>query len=149
MNNSILLKAGGIGLLLFLIFRKTVNTVSSSISLLNASVQNVSLKVSGVELDVKLQFRNTGDISVNIDSFQGALYYGQTPLANLFITDQVITANATETVGVETTIAFDQLANGIVGLITSGQWLNNLSVAGYITSNGIRAFYRKPIITFG
>jgi LEA14-like dessication related protein len=130
-----LLAVLGIG---YVVFSSFLSGVISKLSLDSASIRFGNFTLQGVAVTVPLTIRNDSSTAIPIQGFEGAIYYGNEPLATLLRTDPVsITANALTTVNVDSTILFVNLAEDIINIIKTKSFSNNLRLVGDLFTEGI------------
>lgn len=139
-----ILKIIGVGAIGLYLLSKAYNTFVSNISIDSASIKFGSISLSGVPILITLGVLNNTNIPIPLQNFKGNLLYGNEPIAPLLIKAPItIEANKITYIKIDTNINFRELANDILQVITTKQYLNNLSLEGQLSYEN----YTIPIHT--
>lgn len=136
MNDKVLKIAG----LIFLIktaFDWLSNQVLKQISYGTPKIDLKKTDITGIEAVVELPITNNTPTSVQIQNVEGGLFYGNDMVAPIRSDSTTITANTTTIFYIETKIAFDDLAEDIVNIIASQEYLRALRFKGNIKAMGL------------
>lgn len=134
---NVLAIIGTISIGLWLLSR-LANKIVSEISVTNVGLSFGTLGPTGVDFTLPISFANNTSVSIPIESFRGSLIYGTQEVAPVLINlPSSIKANSTSTIHVDSRIQFTQVAQNILELVRSGQYLNNLRLVGVLTYKGI------------
>lgn len=92
-----------------------------------------------LELNAKLTIplENLTPVAIPINSFSGVVTYGNYILANIAIQNITLQGNESVDIPIDIRIVYAYLAQQLIGLISSGNYLNNLYVKGEILSAGL------------
>lgn len=117
---------------------KLANKLVSEISVSNVGLSFGSLSPTGIDFTLPISFTNNTSLTIPIESFRGSLIYGAQEVAPVLINiPSSIKAHSTSTINVDSRIQFPVVAQNILDLVRSGQYLNNLRLVGVLTYKGI------------
>lgn len=132
---------------LFLVGSTVARAVTQRISVQRVRARMKSLSLTYANVEILIDIHNTAGVSVPIDSFQGRLMYGGQSLADIHAPNPVVVNhNQTTTLTLVVPVQFTRLAENIVQLIESGQFIQALHVEGIIRSGGISVPVQKNLI---
>lgn len=130
--------AGLIGLG-FLLFGKVGSYLSNAVSVGTIRFKLLNTTPVGTTLRLFIPVSNSASVSYPFELFEGNLLYGNYPLGLVYVPGPVtIPANGSTTIQTDVQISFTNLANQVVQMILSGEWLNALSVKGTLTASGVK-----------
>lgn len=153
MDKKILGIAGILGATFFLLRNQISDTVSDTIqkqlALESIKLANFSPGFLSVSFNLLFDLKNLSPISVPIDGLNGNLYFGNTLVYNLVVSDRVVlTANESQRVNFPIEIEYIELASDVVDIIQNGSWKDSIRFTGTLRS-GIASFpFDYPILSF-
>lgn len=128
----------GIAAIGLFVLNKLFNAIADSITIKDVAIKFGSLDLTGLKIQVPLTIQNNSDISIPVESFRGQIIYGAQEIAPVMINvPHTIDAHNTSVLTVDSKINFLEIAQDILDLINSGQYLNNLRLVGILTYKGI------------
>lgn len=130
--------AGLLGLA-YLIFGKVGSYLANAVSVGSITFKMMNTTPAGTTLRLYIPVKNSASVSYPFELFQGNLFYGNYPLGLVYIPGPVtIPANGATTIQTDVQISFTNLANQVVQMIISGEWLNAITVKGTLTASGVK-----------
>lgn len=146
MKASCILKLALIGGLVYYLIRRVGSNIANAITFQKASLNFDSVDLAGADLSIVLSYRNDNGIAIPIDSFDGFLMYGPVRLAAVRIKGPVSLApKSISQIPVKSRISFLDLSSDIINLVKSRQFLQGLTVTGFITVKGASLDVDYPI----
>lgn len=101
---------------------------------------------TGQNLTLYVPVKNASPVSYPLESFQGMLFWGENPLAQVVINQEVtITENATTEIPVSVFISFANLGTQLVSIISAGNWLAGANIKGMIRAGGFNVPIEQSI----
>ncbi len=136
----------GAGLLLSWLFKSAGNSVVNKLQVQKIKIDQPVFTFDGAHIDLYFTIKNNGLISLPLDGFSGVLKYGDTSLSSLSISQSTtLEAGSISVVPASAFIGFAQLANELLDLIQSGDFLNGLYVKGNLISSSVNIPINQPI----
>jgi len=146
MKASCILKLALVGGLIYYFIRRVGSNIANAITFVKATLNFDSIDLAGADLSILLTYRNDNGIAIPIDSFDGFLMYGPVRLAAIRIKSPVTLApKAVSQIPVKSRISFLDLSSDIINLVKSRQFLQGLTVTGFITVKGASLDVDYPI----
>lgn len=146
MKTAKLLNYAGYAALAYVLFQNLGNWLSQKISVGSIRLKMGSTVPTGQNVTLYIPVKNSAPVSYPLDSFQGVLYWGENPLAQVNITQAVtITASNTTEIPVSVFIPFANLGTQVVNVISSGDWLAGAKVKGMLRAAGINVPIQQTI----
>ncbi|MCB0707435.1 MAG: hypothetical protein KDC34_19095 [Saprospiraceae bacterium] len=114
------------------------NRVYTNLLIGTPAIESKTVTAQGINLTISIPITNQSNVSLPIQSFIGGLVYGQYALADLNMIGPVnIESGETTLININAFINYQNLANQIISIVTSGDWLNAARVVGVIKASGL------------
>lgn len=132
------LKYLGIGFLVYQAFNWFSNQAMQRFAVGRPSFRVRKLNPTFLDGLLTIPITNSTPVNLPIDGFKGDILYGQYRVAGVAI-NQPVTLAGNQTINLEISVSIDyaNLADNIVSLVTSGEFLQNLRVKGQLLSSGL------------
>lgn len=140
----------GVAAVAFFAWRTMASDVIARFSVDRVRARVKSWKLEGVTIEILLDIRNDSGVSIPIDGFWGSLKYGPHLLSMINAPSPLtLKAGAITTASFNAVISYADLSTQIIAMIESKNFIQNLTIDGYVQSSGIRVPVSKSLIAIG
>jgi hypothetical protein len=131
-----ILKIGGIAILAMGL-KNAISEAIAKIKIVDAKINLIQRKEGGIVYAIELFVRNDTNISAEIKSFRGGIYYGDRKLSTLDVEDpHLIPSKSDAKILMEGQISFINIAENVINLLLSGDWKQAAFIRGSLTAAG-------------
>ena len=146
MRTNQILNYAGIAALFYVIATNLGGWLTSKISIGSIKMKLGQTSPTGQSLTLFIPVKNSAPVSYPLESFQGMLFWGNNPLAQVIINEEVtITGNATTEIPVNVFIPFANLGTQLVNIISAGDWLAGAKIKGLLRAGGVNVPIEQTI----
>lgn len=146
MRTNQLINYAGIAALVYVVATNLGGWLTSKISIGAIKMKLGPTSPTGQNLTLYIPVKNSAPVSYPLESFQGMLFWGQNPLAQVIINQEVtITGNAITEIPVNVFIPFANLGTQLVNIISEGNWLAGAKIKGMLRAGGFNVPIEQSI----
>lgn len=140
----------GVAAIAFFAWRTMASDIIARFSVDRVRARVKSWKLDGVTVEILLDIRNDSGVSIPIDGFFGRLMYGPHQLSLINAPSPLsLKSGGITTASFNALISYADLSAQIIALIESKDFLQNLTIEGYVQSSGIRVPVNRSLIAIG
>ena len=146
MRTNQLINYAGIAALVYVVATNLGGWLTSKISIGAIKMKLGPTSPTGQNLTLYIPVKNSAPVSYPLESFQGMLFWGNNPLAQVIINQEVtITGNATTEIPINVFIPFANLGTQLVSIISEGNWLAGAKIKGMLRAGGFNVPIEQSI----
>lgn len=136
----------GVGFVVYLLSKQVGSSLAAKIAVGSPSIKVSNINPLGLTVNIDLPITNTSPITFPLENFTGQLFYGQYPLADIFVPGPIaLESQSTTILPISTNIQFQNLSQQLVSLITDGSWLNSVRIEGVLVAEGLNFPINQPL----